>query len=232
MRRSLSASACRRAQASASSASRRFLRHSRDASLWHSAHQELRPSRQRGLERNSEQSFSFPHFRQLLVIQAFSRYPSRKTGMGRPGSPSKKRPSISASFQVRVPVAPSTQRREVRALIRSTILRSDDVVTDEALGLTALRAAMAVSLLHPRCLLLPPALVQRRTGRARSADAGMQRTGGRPSAPAEASRHVSSFREVWASTDAGASVVGAPLEEGVVVGDANQRPRVARQDDN
>ena len=92
-------------------------------------------------------------------------------------------------------MAPSTQRREVRAVIRSTILRSNNVVTDEALGLTALRAAMAVSLLHPRCLLLPPALVQRRTGRARSADAGMQRTGGRPSAPAEASRHVSSFRE-------------------------------------
>ena len=87
-------------------------------------------------------------------------------------------------------MAPSTQRREVRALIRSPILRSDDVVTDEALGLTTLRAAVAVSLLHPRCLLLPPALVQRRTGRARSADAGMQRTGGRPSAPAEASRHL------------------------------------------
>jgi hypothetical protein len=58
---------------------------------------------------------------------------------------------------MRVPMAPSTQRREVRALIRSPILRSDDVVTDEALGLTTLRAAVAVSPLHPRCLLLPPA---------------------------------------------------------------------------
>ena len=78
---------------------------------------------------------------------------------------SKKRPlGPVASLQVRVSVTPSTERREVRALIRSAILRSDDVVTDEALGLTALRAAVAVSLLHPRCLLLPPALVQRWTG--------------------------------------------------------------------
>jgi integrase len=37
MRRSLLSSACRRALASASSASRRLFRHSRDASLWHSA---------------------------------------------------------------------------------------------------------------------------------------------------------------------------------------------------
>ncbi len=50
--------------------------------VWHSAHQELRPSRQRGLERNSEHSFTFPHLRQLFVIQAFSRCPSRKTGVG------------------------------------------------------------------------------------------------------------------------------------------------------
>jgi hypothetical protein len=94
MRRSLSSSACRRALASASSAARRLFRHSRDASLWHSPHQELRPSLQRGLERNSEHSFSFPHFRQLFVIQAFSRCPSRKTGSvyGRPSS--KKRATL------------------------------------------------------------------------------------------------------------------------------------------
>jgi hypothetical protein len=94
MRRSLSSSACRRALASASSAARRLFRHSRDASLWHSPHQELRPSLQRGLERNSEHSFSFPHFRQLFVTQAFSRCPSRKTGSvyGRPSS--KKRATL------------------------------------------------------------------------------------------------------------------------------------------
>jgi hypothetical protein len=82
------------ALASASSAARRLFRHSRDASLWHSPHQELRPSLQRGLERNSEHSFSFPHFRQLFVIQAFSRCPSRKTGSvyGRPSS--KKRATL------------------------------------------------------------------------------------------------------------------------------------------
>jgi hypothetical protein len=88
-----------------------------------------------------------------------------ENGRGASSSASKKNdPSILAPLQVRVPMAPSTQRREVRALIRSPILRSDDVVTDEALGLATLRAAVAVSLLDPRCLLLPPALVQRRTG--------------------------------------------------------------------
>ena len=49
MRRSLSSSACRRALASASSAARRLFRHSRDASWWHSPHQELRPSLQAGI---------------------------------------------------------------------------------------------------------------------------------------------------------------------------------------
>ena len=97
-------------------------------------------------------------FRLFLVV------PRGKLAWGVRERPLKKRPSILASLQVRVPVTPSTQRREVRALIRSPILRSDDVVTDEALSLTTLRAAVAVSLLHPRCLLLPPALVQRRTG--------------------------------------------------------------------
>ena len=92
-------------------------------------------------------------FRLFLVV------PRGKRAWGVRERPLKKRPSILASLQVRVPVAPSTQRRKVRALIRSPILRSDDVVTDEALGLTTLRAAVAVSLLHPRCLLLPPALV-------------------------------------------------------------------------
>ena len=64
--------------------------------------------------------------------------PRGKQAWGVRDRPLKKRPSISASFQVRVPVTPSTQRREVRALIRSPILRSDDVVTDEALGRTCL----------------------------------------------------------------------------------------------
>ena len=94
---------------------------------------------------------------------AFFHFLSRRTSVGRPGSPSKKT-TLLATLQVRVSVAPATQRRQVRALIRSPIPRSDDVVTDDALGLTTLRAAVAVSLLHRRCLLLPPPLVQRRTG--------------------------------------------------------------------
>lgn len=91
----------------------------------------------------------------------FLTFPRGKRARGIRGRPLKNR--LFTSLQVRVPVAPSTQRREVRALIRSPILRSDEVVTDEALGLATLRAAVAVSPLHPGCLLLPPALVQRRT---------------------------------------------------------------------
>jgi hypothetical protein len=91
--------------------------------------------------------------------------PSRKTGEGRPGAPSKKLTLRSSRrFKCAFPMTPSTQRREVRAVIRSAILRSDDVVANEVLGLTTLRAAVAVSVLHPPCLPLPPALVQRRTG--------------------------------------------------------------------
>jgi hypothetical protein len=98
------------------------------------------------------------------VFQRFVSVPRGKRAGGVRDLLSKNRPSILGSLQVRVPVTPATERREVRALIRSPILRSDDVVTDKALSLTALHAAVAVSLLHPGCLLLPPALVQRRTG--------------------------------------------------------------------
>jgi hypothetical protein len=124
-------------------------------------------------------SFALPHLAHLFVTPGFffpgkwrgvsnlghlkSGNPRGKRAWGVRATPLKNDPSILASLQVRVPVAPSTQRRKVRALIRSPVLRSDDVVTDEALGLTALRAAVAVSLLHPPCLLLPSALVQRGT---------------------------------------------------------------------
>ena len=152
------------ALASASSASRRLFRHSRDASLWHSAHQELRPSLQRGLERNSENASRSRTCGNSSSSVLFHADPRGKQAWGVRGRPLKKRPSILTSLRVRVPMTHSTQRREVRALIRSSILRSDDVVTDKALGLTTLRAAVAVSLLHRRCPLLPLALVQRRTG--------------------------------------------------------------------
>ena len=66
---------------SSSSASRRLFRQSRLASLWHSAHHGLRPSLQRGLERNSEHSFSFPHLRQLSDTPGFS---SQESGLVSP----------------------------------------------------------------------------------------------------------------------------------------------------
>jgi hypothetical protein len=99
----------------------------------------------------------------IVLLSLFFTFSRGKRARGVRERPLKNDPSILASLHVRVPMTPSTQRREVRALIRSSILRSDDVVTDEALGLTALRATMAVSLLHPSCRLLPPSLVQRRT---------------------------------------------------------------------
>ena len=101
----------------------------------------------------------------LALLSLFFTVPRGKLAWGVRERLSKKRPlGPVASLQVRVSVTPSTERREVRALIRSAILRSDDVVADKPLSLTTLRAAVPVSLLHPRCLLLPPALVQRWTG--------------------------------------------------------------------
>jgi hypothetical protein len=122
----------------------------------------------------------------------FLTFPRGKLARGVRDRPLKKRPSDPLRpLQVRVPMAPSTERREVRALIRSPILGSDNVVTDEALSLPTLRAAVAISLLHPCCLLLPPALVQRGTGRARPAHAGVKGTGEKPPAPAELLSHGS-----------------------------------------
>ena len=75
---------------SSHSASRRLFRHSRVASLWQSTHQELRPSRQRGLERNLGEGFSSPHLRHFFVtLPLFCRHARTANGLYRSflGSP-------------------------------------------------------------------------------------------------------------------------------------------------
>jgi len=81
----------------------------------------------------------------------------------------KRGPSILASRQVRVPVTPSTERHQVRGLIRSPMLGAHDVVNDEAGRLAAFGAAVTVSLPYP-CSRLPPGCrVERRAGGTRPA---------------------------------------------------------------
>jgi hypothetical protein len=86
---------------------------------------------------------------------------------------------------MRVPVAPSTQGHQVRGLIRPSVLRTYKVVDDEAGGLPAFGAAVAVSLLHPRRRLLPSALVERGAGGTRAPYPRVLGTRERASAVAE-----------------------------------------------
>jgi hypothetical protein len=65
------------------------------------------------------------------------------------------------------------------------VLRSDDVVADEAGSLPAFGAVVAVSLLHPRRRLLPSALVERGAGGTRAPYPCVLATGEGASAVAE-----------------------------------------------
>src|SRR4051794_37396622 len=114
-------------------------------------------------------------------------------------------------------------------------------MADERLGGTAVDAAVPVSLLHPRRRLLPPTLVELGAGCPRAAYPGVLSTREWASAVTEPYHHpsiasalrVAPGSALWlVLAHTACSVEGAPFEEGVVLGDANQRPRIARQHDN
>ena len=132
-------------------------------------------------------------------------------------------------------MAHGAQRHQIARCVISAFAPWHDMVDVQGVegggGGTAALASAPVAVED----FLPGSLPRRRVLEgvtARAADAWMERTGERPCTPTEASRHDVVLSCVWGQRTRVLPSWGAPLEESGVVDDANERPRVAGQDDN